>query len=259
MDDLRIQIVNYRTKQCLVECIASILRNLGGSPITFKIAVLDNASGDDLSDLTNLFPSAPLAVAKSSHNIGFGAGHNLLAKKAEGIARHLLVLNPDVIIQESDTLPRLLKKAERLSADVIGPRLMTTAHETQWYDHGELHGLLARIALGAGGSYWKDRHVPAEAAWVSGAFFLIRKNLFDEIGGFDENFFLYKEEEDLCLRIRKAGGHIWYDPDITVLHYGSVVAKKSKYMRKSANYFLEKHFHESFLYRPLRILNHLIW
>ena len=88
---------------------------------------------------------------------------------------------------------------------------------------------------------------------------MIRKKLFDKIGGFDEKFFLYKEEEDLCLRIRKKGGHIWYDPGITALHYGSVVAKKSDHMQKSAIYFLEKHFRNSFLYYPLRIWNKLIW
>ena len=259
MDDIRIQIVNYKTKKYLVACVSSVLNDLRASPIAFKIAVLDNASGDDLSDLENTFPGAPITVTESPKNIGFGAGHNLLAKEAGANARYLLILNPDVEIREENTLARLIGAANNLSADAVGPRLMTTAGKTQHWDHGELRGFLAQLSLNAGGSYWRERHRLIEAAWVSGAFFLMRKNLFDEIGGFDEKFFLYKEEEDLCLRIRTRGGHIWYDPAVTALHYGSVVAKKSEHMRKSANYFLEKHFRKRFFYHPLRILNKFIW
>ena len=170
MDDLRIQIVNYRTKKYLIECVRSLLADLKPSAIRSKIAILNNASGDDLSDINGLFPDASISIFENQKNVGFGAGHNLLEKKAPTEARYLLVLNPDVKIQENDTLTRLLKRADELSADVIGPRLITIAHKPQRWDHAELRGFLARATLSAGGSYWKDRRALSEAAWVSGAF-----------------------------------------------------------------------------------------
>lgn len=258
MDDLRIQVINYRTKQYLIGCLASVIDDLRSSPVTFKIAVMDNASGDDLSDIKSLFPDAPISIFENQKNVGFGAGHNLLEKKADAGARYLLILNPDIKIQEKSTLTRLLKRADELPADVIGPRLITATHEAQRWDHAELYGLLAQIALSAGGSHWKNRRTLSEVAWISGAFFIVRKDFFDKIGGFDENFFLYKEEEDLCLRIRKTAGHVWYDPTVTVLHYGSVVAKKSEYLQKSTAYFLEKNFRGHFGYHFLQFLNKLI-
>ena len=148
--------------------------------------------------------------------------------------------------------------ARRSYRRTCSARLITANYKTQRWDHAELHGLPAQIALSAGGSFWENRRELSEAAWVSGAFFLVRKDLFDEIGRFDENFFLYKEEEDLCLRIRNRGGHIWYDPTITALHYGSVIAKKSEHLRKSTAYFLEKNFRGRFGYHFLQFLNKLI-
>ena len=118
MDDLRIQIINYRTKQYLIKCLASVIHDLRGSPVTFTIAILDNASGDDLADVKNLFPNIPISVFENQKNVGFGAGHNLLEKKTGTEARYLLLLNPDIKIQEGNTLTRLLERAEELPADV---------------------------------------------------------------------------------------------------------------------------------------------
>jgi GT2 family glycosyltransferase len=95
-------------------------------------------------------------------------------------------------------------------------------------------------------------------AWVCAAVFLVRKESFDRLGGFDENFFLYKEEEDLCLRLLAEGGRVIYDPSIAVLHHGGVVAKKSQYMRASADYFLKKHFHGRIGYPVFWVISKLI-
>lgn len=206
MDDLRIQIVNYRTKKYLIQCVGSLLDDLRPSAIKAKIAILDNASGDDLSDIKNLFPDAPISIFENQENMGFGAGHNLLAAKSMAETRYLLILNPDIKVQEENTLVRMLRQADKLAADVIGPRLVTTANKTQHWDHGELRGSLARITLAAGGSYWKEQDKLTEAAWVSGAFFLIRKKLFDKIGGFDENSsFTKKRRIFACGYGKKAG------------------------------------------------------
>ena len=233
--------MNYKTKAYLTECLRSIIADVRDAPeISYNIAVLDNASGDDLSDIKSLFPEADIEVLLSQENLGFGRGHNALANNRE--ERYLLLLNPDTKIIEPHTIARLLKSMEKLAADVLGPRLVTAENKTQRWDHGELNGLFARIALAYGRSCWRERKKPLPVAWVSGAVFLIKNKEFADAGGFDPNFFLYKEEEDLCLRLRQKGKMIFYDPEISVLHYGSVVAKKSEYMEKSRAYFMQKHF-----------------
>jgi N-acetylglucosaminyl-diphospho-decaprenol L-rhamnosyltransferase len=240
MDDLRIQIVNYKTKAYLLECLKSVFADLEGSSIAYHLAILDNASGDDLSDIKYLFPKENIEVIIGQKNLGFGEGHNVLARNKK--AHHLLLLNPDITFIEPNTIGRLMKDMQILSADVLGPRLVTKENKTQRWDHGELDGLIAIIASAMGRSYWKERRKALPVAWVSGAVFLIKKDRFDRMGGFDKNFFLYKEEEDLCLRIRQEGGTIFYDPTISIFHHGSVVAKKSEHMKKSRAYFMKKHF-----------------
>jgi N-acetylglucosaminyl-diphospho-decaprenol L-rhamnosyltransferase len=240
MDDLRIQIVNYKTKKYLLECLESVFRDLENSSITYNVAILDNASGDDLSDINSLFPKKNIEIIMSQKNLGFGEGHNVLAQNKE--ACYLLLLNPDIKIIEPKSIDRLIKNIQIMFADVLGPRLITQENKTQHWDHGELEGPIAKIASAIGRSYWKERGKPLAVAWVSGAVFLIKKDRFDTIGGFDKNFFLYKEEEDVCLRIRHNGGIVFYDPTISVFHYGSVVAKKSEHMENSRAYFMKKHF-----------------
>jgi N-acetylglucosaminyl-diphospho-decaprenol L-rhamnosyltransferase len=256
MRDLHIQIVNYKTKNYLIECLKTVFADLEDSSITYSVAVLENGSGEDISDIPTLFPGHEVHIFVSKENLGFGAGHNLLAKNTQ--ADFLFILNPDTKIIEPSTIQRLVGRIRESDVQVIGPRLVTGQGNTQRWDHGELEGLKAWIALQSGNSSWKERKAPTPAAWVSGAAFLIEKEIFDKISGFDENFFLYKEEEELCWRIRENGGRILYDPTISMLHYGGVVAKKSDHMQKSVDYFLSKHFKNRLSYPLLRLLNKIL-
>lgn len=242
MRDLAIQIVNYRTRSYLTRCLETLLHDLARASFNYAINILDNASGDDLSELEEKYRSTGrVTFLKNNHNVGFGAGHNILARQAN--ARFILILNPDIEFMEPRSIERLLGKLisePRVAA--VGPRLVTGPNKTQqWWDHGELRGWKAWLTLNAGDSYWKERRDASEAAWVSGAAFLIRKDVFDDVGGFDQKFFLYKEEEDLFWRIRERGRMILYDPSITIFHHGGVVAKKEDHIDKSRAYFRQKH------------------
>ena len=166
------------------------------------------------------------------------------------------MINPDVEFIEPDTVRRLQERAKESKSEVTGPRLVTTEHRTpQHYDHGELYGVRAWIAQNAGHSFWKEQKNITQVAWVSGAIFLIEKAWFDRLGGFDEHFFLYGEELELCFRLRALGGKVVYDPTITVFHHAGVVADKSKYLRESSEYFLQKHFQKRWSYPLLRFIN----
>ena len=244
METIRIQIINYKTKKYLVSCLSSLQADLDNSRFGYSVAILDNASGDDLSDIGSLFPTLEnLEICQGAKNIGYGAGLNFLSKKSE--ARFLFFLNPDVRIIENKTIDRLVNRIDDSKVQVVGPRLITEHGNTQPWDHGELHGQIARDALNSGHSHWLEREELTVAAWVSGAALLIDRNWFHGLGGFDENFFLYKEEEDLCWRLRGKHGKILYDPTITILHHGGVVAQKKQHMQKSVDYFITKHIQKN--------------
>ena len=234
--DVAIQIVNYRTRRHLEACLPTVLADLSDSGLDARVLVLDNASGDDLSALAARHPQVEFADAEQ--NLGFGAGHNALAERHDAMA--ILFLNPDARFIEPRTVARLL---EALGEDVhaVGPQLVTAAGEIEPLDHGELHGFRARVAQAAGDSYYRPRDEPVDAAWVSGAACLVARAAFEAVGGFDPGFFLYKEEEDLFLRIRRAGGRVRYLPSVRVRHDGGVTGSRDGHLPDSAARFLEKH------------------
>lgn len=231
---LAVQIVNFRTSAYLPACLESLLAVVGGAPVW----VLDNASGDDLAPIAEAFPS--VTVLHAERNAGFGAGHNRLAR--EHGAELLCLVNPDVVVDRGDVLDLLRAELEDPRVAVAGPRLRTPDGAPQRFDHGELRGVRAFVAARAGHAYWRPRDEPADVAWVSGAFMVVRRSAFEAVGGFDEDFFLYKEEEDLCLRIRRQGGRIRYVPQAEARHVGGVVAGRDPaLLAASTERFRTKH------------------
>jgi N-acetylglucosaminyl-diphospho-decaprenol L-rhamnosyltransferase len=249
---LAIQVVNYRTRAYLERCLTTVVPDVDASGVGYEITLLENASGDELDDLAASYPSC--RVFTSERNIGFGGGHNRLASMTG--ARYLLILNPDVEFISAGTTSRLLAAiAYDGQIKVVGPKLVGANGEPQRFDHGRLRGLRAQLALGGGHSYWRPTDVAQDVAWVSGAALLIDRVTFSEVGGFDENLFLYKEDEDLCLRIRQAGGRIRYEPSITVRHHGSVVADRHDSLQQAASYFFGKHLLNRPAHKLLRALH----
>ena len=240
MNDLSIQIVNYKTKKYLEKCLKGLFDDLKKSDLTYEINILDNNSGDDSTNLAKKYKSQKVNFYYSDKNLGFGGGHNFLAKKY--IFKYILILNPDLKFIQKNTIKRLFSKIKNdEKIKVIGPKLLTQEEKPQRWDHGQLDELLAKITNRIGHSYWRNLNKSSKVAWVSGAFLMIEKAVHDKIGGFDENFFLYKEEEDLCLRVRKTGGEVWYSPEVKIMHIGSTVARKHEHLAKSSEHFDNKH------------------
>jgi N-acetylglucosaminyl-diphospho-decaprenol L-rhamnosyltransferase len=236
--DVAIQIVNYGTRRHLEACLPTVLDDVSDSGLAARVLVLDNASGDDLSELARRNPEVEFATA--DRNLGFGAGHNELAERHDAPA--LLCLNPDTRFIEPRTVARLL---EAVSGDVqaVGPQLVSASGDVEPYDHGELHGFRARVAQAAGDTHYRQRDAPADVAWVSGAACLVARRAFDAVGGFDPGFFLYKEEEDLFLRIRRGGGRVRYLPTVRVRHDAAATASREAHLPDSAARFAQKHIH----------------
>lgn len=239
---LAVQVVNFRTRRYLERCVETVVADLGAGELDHEINLLDNASGEDLGELAERFAGARAFTAPD--NLGFGGGHNFLAAKTE--APYLLILNPDVEITAAGTISRLLDVvagSDRIK--VVGPKLVMADGSPQPYDHGRLHGARAAIALRGGHSYWRATDMRQEVAWVSGAAMLVEHAAFRAIGGFDEKLFLYKEDEDLCLRLRSGGASVIYEPGLTVRHVGSVVADRHAEMAGATSYFFAKHYARS--------------
>ena len=228
----------------MAACLPTVLADVAA--LDHRVLVLDNASGDDLSELARAHSDVVFETAE--RNLGFGAGHNQLAALHD--ARTILILNPDTLFIEPRTVERLLAA---LGGGVVGvgPQLVSAAGEIDPRDHGELHGFRARVALAAGDSHYRRRDAPADVAWVAGAACLIERDAFDAVGGFDPEFFLYKEEEDLFLRMRRRGGRVRYLPTVRVRHEGGVVASRAEHMPSSAARFVEKHVRRPRLARPV--------
>jgi GT2 family glycosyltransferase len=236
---LAVQVVNYRTRRYLERCVETVVSDLEASRLRYEINLLDNASGEDLADLSARFPRVRALSAQT--NLGFGGGHNVLAGQTE--ATYLLILNPDVEVIAAGSIERLLgvvKAGDRVTA--AGPKLVGSDGRAQPYDHGRLNGMRAAIALNGGHSYWRATDTRQEVAWVSGAAMVVERAAFTALGGFDEELFLYKEDEDLCLRLREAGGRVIYEPAVRILHQESVVADRRAELSGASRYFFAKHF-----------------
>lgn len=234
-----IQIVNYRTRRYLERCLETVVSDLARSDLPYEVNLLENASGEDLQELAGRFSNC--TAFSAPENLGFGGGHNLLAGRTE--APRLLILNPDVEVVTPGSIERLiavLAGDDRVKA--AGPKLLLPDGGAQPYDHGRLHGLRATIALNGGHSYWRATDVRQEVAWVSGAAMAIERAAFAAIGGFDSRLFLYKEDEDLCLRLRAAGGAVVYEPAVVIRHHGGVVADRHRELAAASSYFFAKHY-----------------
>jgi GT2 family glycosyltransferase len=241
--DLAIQIVNYQSKAFLEPLLSSIIADISALDCVVEINILDNASGDDLSDIGAVWEKHNVHIYTSETNGGFGAGHNLLARETK--APYLLILNPDTLLIEPNTIQRLLASINETKAVTVGPQLLTPKSR-QHKPGQQLKPAQLKQQLWDYGKYkmlwrYKVLHERQEVEWVSGGVMLLDHAAFTKINGFDEQYFLYYEDIDLCERLHKKGGVIMYDPQIRVLHYGSASTKNNGKYRNLLGSFFQYH------------------
>lgn len=237
--DVSFIIVNFQSQEFLPECLSSIYKS--GKCINFEVIIVNN----DESVLN--FPVAK--VINSGRNMGFGSACNLGSRSAQG--EILCFLNPDTEIL-SDIKSILDFFSSRENAGIIGPKLITGENKLQSWCAGCEPGLmdLVKNNLGFPGSrkIWESKK-SIEADWVSGACLFIRKNVFQKINGFDEKFFMYAEDVDLCRRAREKGLRVIYSPEFSVRHFGGMSFKslkdkinQKKLFYSSMFYYCKKYF-----------------
>ncbi len=234
---LSILIVNYNSGPYLADCLKSIPPALtppgGDTPVAHEILVADNDSHDNSLTLAQA-AGVPATFIQTGGNLGFGKAMNLLAKQA--IAPWLFLLNPDCVLEGQGWFEGLLAFVrEHPRTGVLGPEILNSdgsfqaacirGEPTPFNSFCELTGLAKRFPrsrlFGAYHLGHLDRNTPQRVHAVSGSATLIRRKLFEEIGGFDERFFLFAEDLDLCRRAASTPGQfeVWYTPSLRLTHH----------------------------------------
>jgi len=235
---LSIIIVNYNSGAYALKCISSLQKQLN---IRFEIILVDNASQDNSIDLfKDNLPDNCLFI-QSKENLGFGRANNLAASKARG--EFLLLLNPDTEIDDPFAISNLIDTL------VSNPKVGLLAPLV--YEPRKNKLVLPRYSYpsSSGLKYTqKFKALPGKIAWVLGACMLIKRSVYEEIKGFDPDYFLYGEDADICLKVRLAGYEIGFIDTVKIMHVsGASEASASsldKWLRKRRGVFLfvTKHF-----------------
>jgi GT2 family glycosyltransferase len=256
---LSVIILNYNVRYFLELCVSSVQKALEN--IDSEIIVIDNNSQDDsCAMMKRRFPNVKLIENKE--NSGFPKGNNIGVAVAQG--EYICILNPDTVVAE-DTFSKVLaftKKQNDLG--IIGVKLIDGTGNflpeskrgipTPWVAFTKIMGLY-KLFPNAFGKYYAHHLSENETGKVEilvGAFMLMKRDLYNEVGGFDENCFMYSDDVDLSYMVLKKGKSNYYFHETSVVHYkGESTVKDGTYMKRNQqamNFFYKKHFRVSFLF-----------
>ena len=210
--DLSVVILNWNTCALLEKCLRSLVCQEGS--IAFEVVVVDNASEDGSRKMVKeLFPEVRLITNPT--NIGFGAGNNVAIPESTG--RYVFFLNSDTVVLEGALAAMVHHADTNPDIGILGPKLLNEDSSLQYscrrypnlgtgfFRNTPLGRLFPNNRFATDYLYkdW-DHATPRDVDWVSGAALMIRRTLLDKIGGFDEDFFMYCEDVDLCWRANHA-------------------------------------------------------
>jgi N-acetylglucosaminyl-diphospho-decaprenol L-rhamnosyltransferase len=209
--------------------VAALLEDLAHCPNVSAVILTQNIPEDDISCPKPL--SSRLRVIRNEHPLGFGANHNQAFGFCE--TRLFAVLNPDIRLRD-DPFPQLVLALETRHCGVIAPavRYPDGGLEDSARHFPTLPGLLRKlIGLGDGRVEVKGS-APQDVDWTAGMFLLFPASVFGELGGFDEGFFLYYEDVDICTRLWKSDRRVILHPGVTVIHAAQRASRrKLRYMK----------------------------
>lgn len=215
-------IVNYNAGEHILRCV----RTLRADGIS-EIVVADNASSD--GSVEALVAADPdVVVVATGANLGFGTAANRGVAHTTG--EYLLILNPDTLVEPGTAKALVAALEANRDVAIVGPRVETVDGET--YPSARC---FPDLAVAAGHAFLgfvaprnrftrryrmldADRTAPGEVDWVSGTCMMVLRKAFLAVGGFDERYFMYVEDVDLCWRVRQAGWRVAYEPQGRVVH-----------------------------------------
>ena len=249
-------IVNYNVKEFLANCLQSVRK--ASKEIETEIFVVDNNSSDgSIEFLKPLFPE--VQFIENDENLGFGKANNQAIRLAKGT--YTLILNPDTLVQE-DTFQVLMDHMDKnpetgaCGCKILNPdgSFAPESRRTVPTVSTAIHKAVGLTALfpksKVFGKYymgWKDEDEPGEVPVLSGSFMFFRTDVLKEVEGFDERFFMYGEDIDLCYRVANAGWKIDYVPSTSIIHYKGESTKKdfrayNRVFNNALYLFFDKHY-----------------
>lgn len=270
MMDLSILIVSYNTRDLTRRCLQSIRDARPAAE--YEVIAVDNASADGSADMIER-EFTDVRLIRSPENVGFAAGNNLARRHARG--GRLLLLNPDTRVHPG-AIDRLFEfSVAHPEAGITGGRTLNEdgslnpwscrGRPTPWAMFCQAVGLTTAFRMNP----WFDpaslgpwpRDSVREVDVVVGCFLMVGRELWDELGGFDERFFMYGEETDLCLRARALGYRPAITPDAVILHHGgaSEPAEAPKLVRLLSAYALLFRKHWSPIARGFGVAMLWLW
>ncbi|MCR8666397.1 glycosyltransferase family 2 protein [Aestuariibaculum sp. M13] len=248
---LSIVILNYNVRYFLELCLKSVQAAI--TDVDAEIIVVDNDSEDDSCKMVKeLFPEVKLIENKE--NYGFSKGNNIGVAQAKG--EYICILNPDTVVAE-DTFIKLLNFADNTTdLGIVGCKLINGSGE--FLPESKRNVPYVKVAfkkmLGKPELYYAnhiDENAIGKAKILVGAFMLMKKDVFFEVGAFDEEYFMYGEDIDLSYSIYKAGYSNYYFGETTVLHYkGESTLRDKHYVKRfygAMQIFYQKHFKKNLL------------
>lgn len=258
--DVSVIIVNWNAGKYLEETINSLREK--ANDISYEIILVDNNSNKDEKSylyLENLVKFDNVTLIKSNENLGFAKANNVGMSLAKG--RNFLILNPDVVMHNN--VIKVLSDYLDNNADVgmVGPKVLNVDGSFQQpclrgkpYPKDTLFHLIGLAKAFPNNPYFNgyalwhlNRDEINECGALSGCCMMLKKSLYEKIGGMDEQFFMYQEETDWGLRTAKAGYKTVYNPNAIITHYQGVTTKKIKIksiwiFTQSMMKFFKKHF-----------------
>lgn len=267
-------IVNYNVKEYLAQSLSSIQRSLKGIP--HEIIVVDNNSVDGSTSLIKSKFSEVILI-ENKENVGFGKANNQAIRLAKG--EFVVLINPDTVVQE-DIFVKLLEffnqnpPAGAVTCKIINPdgtfsidcrHSIPTPSIALWKVLGLSRLFPKSRMFGKYNLTYLDENQTYQVPAISGSFMMIRHQVLDKVGLFDERFFMYCEDIDLCQRINASGYQIFYVPTTQIVHYKGESTKKDRLdyvvaFNKSLYLFFQKYYapQSIFLFRWFIILGILL-
>ncbi len=258
---LSIIILNYNVRYFLELCVISVQKAIEN--IDAEIIVVDNNSLDSSCEMMkSRFPS--IKFIENKENLGFPKGNNIGVASAKG--EYICILNPDTVVAE-DTFAKVLEFAEKqTNLGIIGCKLIDGTGNflpeskrgipTPWVSFTKIFGLYKFFPnLKIFNQYYAQHLLENETGKVDilvGAFMVMKRELYNEIRGFDENCFMYCDDIDLSYEVLKKGKANYYFSETTIIHYkGESTIKNGTYMKhfqQAMNFFYKKHFNGSLFF-----------
>ena len=259
---LSVIILNYNVRYFLEQCVLSVQKAL--TNLDAEIIVVDNNSSDGSCEMMKqLFPH--IKLIENPVNVGFPKGNNIAVAEAKG--EYICILNPDTVVAE-DTFEKILNYVtlsgvEVSNTGIIGCKLIDGTGNflpeskrgvpTPWVAFTKIFGLYKFSNYF--GKYYAQHLTENQSGKVDvlvGAFMVMKRDLYLQVGGFDENCFMYSDDIDLSYMIQKLGKENFYFHETSVIHYkGESTVRDEKYLkrfREAMQFFYKKHFKKSFVF-----------